>query len=83
MINRCSLADGEADGIPSRSKDPIFKLSGPKYHSGYGFLGPETSNIGYLDPLGLWQTRGSVAPNLGTSRRTLFEQAEQAETERA
>ena len=36
---------------PKESKYPIFKDSGPKNHQGYA-LGPETSHVGYLDPLG-------------------------------
>ena len=35
------------------SEELIFKDSGLNNHQGYGFLGPKTSNIGYLDPLGL------------------------------
>ena len=37
---------------PGGSKYRICKDSGPEYHLGYGFLGPETLSIGYLDCLG-------------------------------
>ena len=35
---------------PRGSKYPIFEVSGPFD----GFLGPESLNIGYLDPLGMY-----------------------------
>ena len=39
--------------LPRGSKYPIFKDSGPKKQLKQGWiLGPETSNVGYLDPLG-------------------------------
>ena len=38
--------------IPRGSKYPIFKDSGPRNHTLNGFWGPESSNIGYLDPQG-------------------------------
>ena len=38
--------------LPIGSKCPIVKVSGPKNPFRIWFLEPETSNIGYLDPLG-------------------------------
>ena len=45
--------DPRALGLFARVfKYPICEAFGPKYHEEYGSLEPETSNIGYLDPLG-------------------------------
>ena len=48
------MQDSYRQQYPGGSKYPMFKNSGPKQHSGYGFWDPESFNIGDLDPLGMF-----------------------------
>ena len=41
-----------SEGLPRGSNYPRLKDSGPKNPLQVWLLGPETSNIGYLEPLG-------------------------------
>ena len=52
-LRTTSPLEGFMVHIPPRgSKYSIFEDSGPKSHQGDGYLGPESLNIGYLEPLG-------------------------------
>ena len=53
--------------LPRRSKYPIFKGSGSKDHPLYGFW-DQSSNIGYLDPLGNTETYQDTA--MSVARRS-------------
>ena len=61
MCKSCHLAYELIIAFPRGSKYPIFKDSGPRNHLGCGFLGAETLNIGYLDPLSLMQNNSQAS----------------------
>ena len=62
FFSRCGFY--RTSHLGSRGSNPIFEDSDSKVHLGYGFLEPESSDIGYLDPQGIWASRSKSFPSM-------------------
>ena len=56
--------------LPSRSRYPVLEVSGSASHFLNGFLEPESSNTGYLDPVGWFSTAHEYDSNFPGSALT-------------